>query len=255
MQTILVVEKLVKTYGFTHVRVLVPQWLGEMNGQLESEFHTQISAELQSRGLEEHFIFHPWLSQEEMPAYYSAARLTLCLGNQVEAFGNVAYESLACGTPSIVAKVGVHRSQLPDMLIDKVEYGDVDAAAQIAATILRENTRVEGERLERILSYFSLERQMEAYAQIITQAEKIPRLEPKTIEISPETRFQLAPWCYLSSRGIFHDYHANYYRIPELEAWLSETNTLRFTEKRGHSISWDQMLQWYRMGILVPLID
>jgi len=255
MQTILVVEKLVKTYGFTHVRVLVPQWLGEMNGQLESEFHTQISAELQSRGLEEHFIFHPWLSQKEMPAYYSAARLTLCLGNQVEAFGNVAYESLACGTPSIVAKVGVHRSQLPDMLIDKVEYGDVDAAAQIAATILREHTRVRGERLEQILKYFSLEHQLEAYAQIITQAEILPKMEEKTLEISLETRFQLAPWCYLSSRGIFHDYHANYYRIPELESWLSEINTVRFTEKRGHSISWDEMLQWYRMGIIVPLTD
>ena len=43
IQTILVVEKLVKIYGFTHLRVLVPQWLGEMNGQSESEFHTQIS--------------------------------------------------------------------------------------------------------------------------------------------------------------------------------------------------------------------
>ncbi|HBG60176.1 MAG TPA: hypothetical protein DDW97_05300, partial [Anaerolineaceae bacterium] len=133
--------------------------------------------------------------------------------------------------------------------------GDVDAATQIAAMILREHTRVRGERLEQILKYFSLEHQLEAYAQIITQAEKLPKMEEKTLEISLETRFQLAPWCYLSSRGLFHDYHANYYHIPELEAWLSETNTLRFTEKRGHSISWDQMLQWYRMGIIVPLTD
>ena len=255
MQTILVVEKLVKIYGFKHVRVLVPQWLGEMNGQSESEFHAQISAELQRRGLEGHFIFHPWLSQEEMPEYYSAASLTLCLGNVVEAFGNVAYESLACGTPSIVAKVGVHRSQLPDTLIDKVEYGDVDAAAQIAATILREHTRVRGERLEQILNYFSLEHQLEAYAQIITQAEKLPQLESKTITISPETKFHLAPWCYLATRGIFHDYHAKYYPIPKLEAWLAESDTLSFTEKGGRSILWDEMQQWYRMGILVPLTD
>jgi hypothetical protein len=255
MQTILVVEKLVKIYGFTHLRVLVPQWLGEMNGQSESEFHTQISAELQRRGLEEHFIFQQWLSQDEMPEYYSAASLTLCLGSVVEAFGNVAYESLACGTPSIVAKVGVHRSQLPDTLIDKVEYGDVDAAAQIAATILREHTRVRGERLEQILNYFSLERQLEAYVRIITQAEKLPQLESKTIVISQETKFHLAPWCYLATRGIYHDYHAKYYRIPKLEAWLAEIDTLSFTEKEGRSILWDEMQQWYRMGILVPLTD
>ena len=79
--------------------------------------------------------------------------------------------------------------------------------------------------------------------------------ESKTITISPETKFQLAPWCYLATRGIFHDYHAKYYPIPKLEAWLAESDTLSFTEKEGRSILWDEMQQWYRMGILVPLTD
>jgi hypothetical protein len=96
---------------------------------------------------------------------------------------------------------------------------------------------------------------MEAYTQIITKAQKLPQMEEKTLLISPETKFQLAPWCYLSARGIFHDYQAKYYRIPELEAWLAKANTLRFTETGEGSISWDEMLQWYRMGILVPLTD
>lgn len=52
-----------------------------------------------------------------MAAYYAAGEVTLCLGSMVEAFGNVAYESLVCGTPSIAARVGVHRGQLPDDLI------------------------------------------------------------------------------------------------------------------------------------------
>lgn len=253
LQTILVVEKLVKEHGFTQLRVLVPEWLDEMNGKGESEFHAQISAELRHRGLEEYFIFHPWLNQEEMPAYYSAASLTLSLGNMVEAFGNVAYESLACGTPSIVAKVGVHRSQLPDTLIDKVEYGDIETAAQIAVGILRAHRRVEGEHLAQILNYFSIEAQLEAYAEIITKVQKLPRLEHQTITISLETKFQLAPWCYLSSRGIFHDYHAKYYSIPELEAWLTEEDTLCFSAKTERSISWNAMLDLYRLGILIPL--
>lgn len=71
-----------------------------------------------------------------MPAFYSLGRVTLCLGNFVETFGNVAYESLACNTPSIVARVGVHRTLLPDHLIDKVDYGDIDGAVDCVLSIL-----------------------------------------------------------------------------------------------------------------------
>ena len=253
LQTILVAEKLVKDYGFTQLRVLVPEWLGEMNGQQETEFHAQISTELHNRGLEDTFIFHPWLKQDEMSAYYSAGSLTLCLGNLVEAFGNVAYESLACGTPSLVAKVGVHRSQLPDALIDKVDYGDVDAAAEVAARILRNRTRVTEERLQQTLSFFSLDQQLASYAEIIESAQKLPALKSHPVVISPKTRFRLAPWCYLSKRGIFHDYHAKYYQIPQLEEWLAENAEISFSSKGSRLISWEELLHWYQMGILVPL--
>jgi glycosyltransferase involved in cell wall biosynthesis len=176
-ETIQVVDTLKNAYGFNNIKVLVPQWLDVMNGEAESSFHSQISTELTNRGLSDNFIFHEWVSQSEMAAYYSAGQLTLCLGN-MGSLRNVAYESLICGTPSIAARVGVHRSQLPDDLLTKVDYGDTAAAAAAAAGILQTKTRVGGERLERIRETFSLSRQLETYERIICEAEKrnIPKL-------------------------------------------------------------------------------
>ncbi len=68
--------------------------------------------------------------------------MTLCLGNIVEAFGNVAYESLACGTPCVVSRTGVHRTLLPDGLIDKVNYGDIQAAAEKIVEIIHSGGQV-----------------------------------------------------------------------------------------------------------------
>ncbi len=253
-ETILVVEKLVKDYGFTRIRVLVPDWLEEMNGAMEDKFHEQINAELQRRGLGELFIFHPWLRQEEMPLFYSAASLTLCLGNLVEAFGNAAYESLACGTPSIVARVGVHRTQLPDALIEKVDFGDVDSAAQLAADILQNHTQVQGERLQRILNYFPIEKQLKTYSEIITSGQKLPPLQSKPLIITPDTHFQLAPWCYLSSKGVYHDYRAQYFSIPELETWLSNFDQISLKVMVKSKVTWENLRQWYQMGILIPVM-
>lgn len=254
-ETIQVVDLLKHEYGFDNLVVLVPQWLGEMGGEAENSFHKQILAELEKLQLRDNFIFHAWMTQTEMAAYYSAGELTLCLGSMVEAFGNTAYESLACGTPTIAARVGVHRSQLPDDLLEKVDYGDTKAAAAAAARILREHVRVEGEQLERIRDIFSLERQLEAYERIICAAEKQPFPESIPLRIDKDSFFALAPWCYLSARGIFNDYHARYYHIPALQNLL-ERSSLITPEERGRSgISFQAVMEWYQLGLLVPVRD
>ena len=253
LETIQVTDLLINQYGFDHVKVLVPQWLSEMNGEVEDNFHHQIQRELKDRNLENHFIFHPWLSQEQMPAYYSAGNLTLCLGNLVEAFGNVAYESLACGTPSLVARVGVHRSQLPDDLIGKVDYGDIENAAVKAAKILRNRSRIEGERLKQIVGYFSLDKQLESYERIIVNASKQPTLRYKPSSISESTRFDLAPWCYHSKAGVYHDYRGEYSQSAELMNILEHSQTgIGLDQVIEAGADWDKLFEWYRQGYLIP---
>ncbi|NLI44226.1 MAG: glycosyltransferase family 4 protein [Chloroflexi bacterium] len=255
LETIQVVEILVRDFGIEGIRVLVPQWLELMNGEAESEFHRLITAELSRRGLTENFIFHDWLSQSDMAAYYSAGEVTLCLGNMVEAFGNVAYESLVCGTPSIAARVGVHRSQLPDELIDKVDYGDARAAAAAAAQILMKRSRVEGERLERIREAFSLSRQLQSYARIISEAKKRKPPISEPLSIDENTRFALAPWCYLSEKGFFQDYHARYYDIPSLKELLSLSSVITPETRAYCGVQLELAVAWYQLGIIIPIRD
>lgn len=253
LETIEVVDALVHEHAIEGIRVLVPQWLEVMNGEAENEFHKSISAELRQRGLIENFIFHAWLSQSEMAAYYAAGEVTLCLGSMVEAFGNVAYESLVCGTPSIAARVGVHRGQLPDDLIEKVDYGDSRAAASAAARILKDNIRVQGERLERIKAAFSLSRQLETYTRIISQAEKRAQPISKALSVDENTHFALAPWCYLSEKGIFQDYHARYYDIPLLRSLLMFEKVVTPAARSQYGIPLDLAVACYKLGILVPI--
>ncbi|MEL7645502.1 MAG: glycosyltransferase family 4 protein [Anaerolineaceae bacterium] len=254
-ETIEVVDLLRNKYAYANLRVLVPQWLELMNGEAESSFHAQVNAELERRGLTENFIFHGWVSQAEMARYYSAGELTLCLGNMVEAFGNVAYESLVCGTPSIAARVGVHRSQLPDDLLSKVDYGDARAAAAEADRILRARTRVTGERLAKIRATFSLDSQLETYAKIICETEKGALPESNPIRVDDKTTFELAPWCCASKKGIYHDYHARYYDLPRLQDLLIYAEKITPQLRQRFGISGQQTMQWYKLGLLVPVRD
>jgi len=252
-ETIQVVDALIKDYGYRNIKVLVPQWLEAMNGDAESSFHDRVLSELDKLGLASNFIFHNWINQADMAAYYSAGQLTLCLGNLVEAFGNVAYESLFCGTPAITARVGVHRSQLPDELICKVDYGDIQAAAAAAARIIQGSFRVEGQCLKKIQEFFSLSRQLDAYEQIICKAEKKTSPEAMPLRVGEDTTFSLAPWCYASAKGVFQDYQAQYYQLPALQKVLELTEKITPEVRERFGLSKETILTWYHLGLLVPV--
>ena len=95
-----------------------------------------MQAEVDARGLTGHVHVHPWVPQRLMPDYYRLGDLTLALGHFMEAFGNTVYESLACGTPAIAARVSTHRTLMPDELLPKVHFGDADDTTQVAAAML-----------------------------------------------------------------------------------------------------------------------
>ncbi|MCA9981451.1 MAG: glycosyltransferase family 4 protein, partial [Anaerolineales bacterium] len=181
-QTIEVVDRLVREHGRVNLRVLVPQWFASNLNLEVRAFAEQIEQEIAQRGLREHFIFHGWVPQSLMPDYYRLGDVTLALGHFVEAFGNVPYESLACGTPAVVARVATHRSLLPDDLIAKVHFNDHDTAAQITADLLRHKQRTSPATMSYLKAHYGIETQLAAYAEVILNT---PKQSPLAYRLHP----------------------------------------------------------------------
>ncbi len=255
-QTLAVAERLVKTHGIDNLKLLVPRWLTVGNSAEVRAAHADTLNDIVARGLADHILFHDWISQELMPHYLSLGHVTLALGHFVESFGNVPYESLGCGTPAVVARVSTHRELLPDHLIDKVHYGDVETAAAITAEILREKRPVSAETLAYLHAHYGVERQLAGYAEAILQAEKRGPLRFETRPISAEACYRLAPWCYQWEDGIYHDFRAEHAPMPKLARALAAFPTgfsKMDVERLG--ISAEGVERWLRDGYLVPVGD
>ena len=254
-ETIFVLEKLVHKYGIKEIKVLVPQWIDSMVSMDESSYAQEMKLLINELHLQEQFIFIPWLPIEKMAQLYSLGDVTLCLGNFVETFGNVAYESLACGTPSIVAKVGVHRTQMPDELIDKVAPGDFDEVAERIVSIF-EGRQFRFEAIkETIKKNMNVQKQKEGYAQVITQSKKRIALRFRPANVTEKTRFILAPWCYLDGDKVFHDFRGKFTEAGLLTSLLSDRQTINCSEVKNAGISAEKWQFWVDQTWLVPEIE
>ncbi|MBC7870946.1 MAG: glycosyltransferase family 4 protein [Chitinophagaceae bacterium] len=253
-QTIAVVDLLVHQYGLNNLIALAPKW---MDLQLTSElrdFYDDIQRQIIIRGLQDNFVFHDWVPQELMPEYFSLGSVTLSLGNFVESFGNAVYESLGCGTPTIAARISTHRELLPDHLLDKVDYSDIETAAAIAASIIKEKRRTSPATLDYLYENYSTERQLAQYADVILNAKKSGELVYQHPQINATSRYSLAPWCYVSRRGIYHDFRADYFTNTEFNRLIQhypQGFTLQQAEQGG--ISAHDVLMYYQDGYLIPL--
>lgn len=251
-QTIEVVDQLVHRYGLNRVRALVPRWIDVDLADDVRAFYDGLQRDIDRRGLREHFVFHEWVPEDLLPQFYSMGRVTLCLGSYVETFGNVAYESLACGTPAVVARVGPNRDLLPEGLVDLVDYGDVDTAARLAADIIRQRKRTPNATLDYLRANFALEQMVSAYADLILNARSKPALAYQYQPLDDATVFRLAPWCYSAATGIYHDFLATYTDDPALQAAITAHPDGFTTAQSG--TTQDQMMAWYREGYLVPVL-
>ena len=83
---------------------------GDENSSPEIERLRGVAARL---GVEDRLTFAGAVSQEELPAYYSAADVCV-LPSYYESFGLAALESLACGTPVVASRVGGPMSFIVD---------------------------------------------------------------------------------------------------------------------------------------------
>lgn len=251
-QTIAVVDALVHEHGLTDIRVLMPKWIESGVGPEVWAFYGQMRDEIAARELTDYFVFHEWIPQRLMHEYYSLGAVTLALGHFVEAFGNVPYESLGCGTPAIVARVATHRELLPDEMMDKVHFGQNGQAAAIAAEIIRTGRRTSAETLAYLQANLGVKAQLDGYADAILNAQQRGDLVYGYTPRTAHTRYRLAPWCYVWSGGVYHDFKAEHADLPELVEvvnGLPEGFTVAEAAQLG--ISAAVVEGWYREGYVV----
>ncbi len=254
-ETLAVVDLLVHQYGFSDLKVLVPKWMDlNLYPDLRT-FYKSIQIDIAQRGLTDHVIFHDWIPQSLIPEYYSLGSVTLALGSFVESFGNAVYESLGCGTPAIPVRISSHREILPENLVDKVDYGDIESAARIAAGIIREKRRTSPETMAYLHEHYSVDKQRAAYAEAILNAKVSPELRYKLSPVDETTHFILPSWCYQAKQGIYHDFRADYLQAPELDRLLTDCpQGFTFDDAGARGIERQTMMAWYRDGYLVPTL-
>ncbi|MBW6466908.1 MAG: glycosyltransferase family 4 protein [Brevefilum sp.] len=252
-ETIQVVDQLVNRHGLRNVKVLIPEWIDSMVSSGESAFYQEMTQLMKDLGVSDRFVFTPWMPQSQMPALYSLGYATLSLGNFVEAFGNVAYESLACGTHSIVAKVGVHRTNMPDDLIGKVNYGDIDAAVEQLLAYLTGEGPNPADVLEYIKTQMDFQHQVTSYREIIINCKKREPLQFIPPQLSEHQPFALAPWCDIDGKRIFHDFRGTYEEDRVLTDMLRKSALVSQAEAAALGIPDQQWQQWLDKTWLVPV--
>jgi len=211
-----VLDRVVNSYGQRDVYLLAPQWIDMTLAPHVRAYYDGLLHEIAARGLVEHVIFHPWIHDDDMPAYFALGAVTLVLGNYVETFGNTPYESLACGTPAVVANVAAYRGMmLPTYTVD---YGDTDLAAARVMAYLTNGDEQREATLDWLHTHYQQGDMVRAYERLITAPERLPALEHR---YQPPAGWQLAPWCYRTGDGrLYHDFAGETIDQPALSAAL-----------------------------------
>jgi len=251
-EVVKVARSLVYDYGWTDLRVLVPRGLDAETEPGTRAYYERLRQEIGSTGLTDSFYFHDWIHEDLIAEYYSIADVTMCIGNCVETFGNTPFESLGCGTPPILSRVSTYRDLFSDEHVDRVDYGDIDRAAEHAHNILSEKRRTSPATLHYLKSEFSLEKMVTRYADVILNAQKKPALSYRIPKLSKNTLYRKAPWCYLSERfGIYHDFRADYNEDSLLVSTL-RANPDGFA---GDCVDSATLHDWLDNGYVVPRVN
>ena len=212
-----------------NVRLLIPRHVDATSSTETREFYDNAIQLATARGVMNCLEFTPWWSGDETANAYSFADVTLCPGNFIESFGLVAYESLACGTPVIAARVGALRDiripgvytfdwNLPDSApieslslnrdgINSALIGaiDNDIDTDVVRTILKEN--------------FSFEEMQRGYLTAITG--DMPGAADSSSESASTARYTIAPWCMARSPWVYNDYEYRWTRRDKLAEFLT----------------------------------
>ncbi|MEL7435513.1 MAG: glycosyltransferase family 4 protein [Chloroflexota bacterium] len=252
---IALVDRLVHEHGIDDIRVLVPQWLPDAQSPDDQAFYRQIRAQITAKRLDDYFVFHGWIPESLLPAYYSVATLALVIGSYVETFGNVAFEALGCGTPVIISRVGPSRTLIDDAYINKIDYGDTRAATQHALRILRGEDTFSVEATRAYLQEkYHITTMVEAFADKILNATVAQPMPYQRTPLKEATDFAPTPWCFVAGQGVYHDFRAEYTDDPVLMLLFKNYQAgISRIDLKALGISDEVLMAYLRDGYLYPL--
>jgi glycosyltransferase involved in cell wall biosynthesis len=220
------------------VKLLVPIWLDSRISNDEDHEYQSIyrSAKMRAHelGISHCLHLHDWIPFDLLPYYYSLGSATLCIGSFVEAFGNVVLESIACGTPCVVSRVGALSDKLPRSLVPSVPFGDIDETVAILEELIKSPSLLEESR-SYLEEHFPFLGMLEGYEKIFESVKKQERLKPSyDFSLGPEKQVALSAWCRFDGKGLYHDY---------LYSRIDDPLVIALAERVGSGISVGELLE------------
>ncbi len=256
MDTIAVLRKYVPQSMFRRLKLLVPVWM-DSNVVQEGTYvfqnmYKDIVDYAQQLDIAHVLHIHPWVAVQDMPNYYSLGMATLCVGNFVEAFGNVSVESELCGTPSIISRVGAQRYVLPEDISYKVDYRNIEGAAQLLSTIICEGKQHTLDVRDYVEMHYNEQQMVNGYAeQIVHAAHSDPVSQIYTYNWHTEDRIEIPVWCALTESGYYNDYFYDYCHDQSLLTIVDHVKQPVTVGKLLQSgVQEDVLHKWTRNGFL-----
>lgn len=232
-----------------NVRLLMPAYSSDSNLDEAAGSSQEILAMAEELGASDIVELHSWLSPGEMPGYYTAGDVTLCVGSFIESFGLVPVESVANGTPAVCTRVGALRQFVDVDGITLVPYGRIETAANAVL----DATAATGEWLNsgaiQIKALFSRETMVSEFESVIT------RFLPgdRAILLAGNGRLELAPWCDVQEDRIYDDYAAASVQFPELTRALGSGGGFVPSDPLSLSATLDAEVRFaVERGVLIP---
>jgi hypothetical protein len=152
----------------------------------------------------------------------------------------------------VVARVGVHRSLLPDDLISKIHPGDTDAAVVAVLEILNNRPNVNPVTLSFLQKHMDFNQQIESYVEIIENCSKRERLKFLMAEPVKSQAFKLAPWCYLDGDRIYHDFRGTFESVPNLAKLFREKDSITKVIAERSGVGDERWATWLERAYIVP---
>lgn len=245
-----IVSRLVNKNNLKNLKLLIPRYI-DLNVCSELEIlYNEIKKVAKEKGIINNIVFHDWIEYKDRAKYFSMGDLTLSIGNFVEGFGsNSSIESICCGTPSIVSKVGAQRTTVPEEIIPKFAYGDYDGIERKAFDILMNpDVHYDYDKVRKYVEEtFDMNKMLKSYADVILNCEVTSPIEVSYEDKKIEGNYVVSPWCCMTKFGIYCDYDYSYTKVSEkLKKILSNNFQINCSEE-----SLDEVKSLINKGILV----
>lgn len=246
--------RLVVKHNHKNVKLLVPRHFDHNIANDYQAFVDLLAEKAGELDIATNIIVHDWIPIDLMPEYYALWDVTLCIGNIVEAYGNTAFESIACGVPAIVSRIWWWKYLLHDDLTPLVEYGDIQDIEERVLDIMHNKISLDVDKIQKyIKQHLSYDKMLEEYEKVLCNAEVLDPLMPQSYVINDATKFILAPWCNITDKGVYHEYKQCLYEVDNALLIALWEHASISTITNSQVDIW-VLKELYHMWVLIPIV-